>query len=427
MKGVVIFLLFFVFVSCTKKENGFTIEGYIKNTGYNLKNAVIRIDNSDKLKTTSDENGYFRLINASEGNHILNIFKDFNDSSFVIENIEINITSDTILSAIILPTPVTINLEKISSDISNLKIKITWTKSDALDFYEYKVFRHSTSGIDENTGTLIHVAINSNDTTFIDSVQYNTNHFYRVYIKNFYNQIGGSNIMSIMSGDFENNPQLSLSKLAIGNLTKNKDLVYYFLADSGEFYKIIWYDSWWNEYTANSILVSVYTENEVYSYFNQKRLIQLGGSPELIYSHKNEKVYIRIEGFESNTEGTFGIKVDWLDKKLSSEIIPPMKLNTSISAGNIKLASFLALKDSSYLISMEADKYIGALGNNVEVKISAIGEKSLKKYFTEYPGVIEFAGEPNNKIITPEMDEKIFFTIIGAFWWNPREISLEIN
>jgi len=96
-------------------------------------------------------------------------------------------------------------------------MSLNWNKTDALDFREYKLYRHTTSGLDETTGTLVHVATSILDTSFIDTdLQPFKNYFYRVYIMNDYGRLGGSNIVNdttkqiniIWNGDFESQENL---------------------------------------------------------------------------------------------------------------------------------------------------------------------------------------------------------------------------
>ena len=74
---------------------------------------------------------------------------------------------------------------------------LRWTATDAVDFREYKIYQHETSGLDETTGTLIHVSTGIDDTVFtaVSLVPFNT-YYFRVYVMNEYGKLGGSNIVS---------------------------------------------------------------------------------------------------------------------------------------------------------------------------------------------------------------------------------------
>jgi len=100
---------------------------------------------------------------------------------------------------LILPTGVSIiDLQ----EITDKSIKIIWSKTDASDFREYKIYQHNTSGLDETTGTLVHVATNRDDTTFVvNNLDPLTEYYFRVYIMNDYGKLGGSNILSAKTGN----------------------------------------------------------------------------------------------------------------------------------------------------------------------------------------------------------------------------------
>jgi len=79
------------------------------------------------------------------------------------------------------------------------------------NFYEYKIYRHYHTGLDENTGTLIHVSTSADDTIFNDigtDLEYGltpaTTYYYRVYINNNFGRLGGSNIIGVTTNKWEN-------------------------------------------------------------------------------------------------------------------------------------------------------------------------------------------------------------------------------
>ena len=46
----------------------------------------------------------------------------------------------------------------------------------------------------------------------------------------------------------------------------------------------------------------------------------MGGSPKTILVENSEKVYLKVEGYDSETNGTFGIKIDQLNKESATQI-----------------------------------------------------------------------------------------------------------
>ena len=101
---------------------------------------------------------------------------------------------------------------------SNGMVALSWLRTDAADFREYKVYRRDSPGIDEIAGELIFVSTARNDATFVDTdALAGTRYYYRVYVMNDSGRLGGSNIVSadvttdnlIPDGGFESADWLS--------------------------------------------------------------------------------------------------------------------------------------------------------------------------------------------------------------------------
>ncbi|MFH2094912.1 MAG: hypothetical protein ABIJ16_04355 [Bacteroidota bacterium] len=421
----VIFLVFLLLnVSCRKNKE-YTVEGIVNDGNVAVASANVQIDELIDTKVSTDQNGYFIIENAPRGTHNLVINKGYGDGGYVEKKKEINIEDDINLSTVYIPNPVTLSLDTIISEVEEENVQLSWTKSTAQDFYEYKLYRHTTSGLDETTGTLLHVATDADDTLFTDQIPHNASFYYRVYVNNTQLMLGGSNILNVQTGLFQNNEILALGQLMVCYLAADEHLWFYFNGTEGSIYKVAWYDSWWTEYTAGSIFVTGYRDNKTEMYFLRDRLIQMVGSPKTLIAKATEKVYLYVEGYNSQIEGSFAFKIDQVDK--ASATIVPMgdSVTTLVSAGELKLFSISMDKDSVYRITMTGDKNIGAYGDNIHVNISAFGDVSYQTYFyEEYPGVIEFSGSPNIQTITSAETETLYILVVGAYWWYPRTVKI---
>lgn len=204
-------LLIFAFTSCKKTDEGLhSVSGvlYIKNKP--VTDASVSLNDMIQYSTKTNSQGYFKIDNISTGQYQLKAGKISADSSFVIKSYDIDVNTNINLDSIILPNPVAI--ENCKLDSSTNKVTIIWLKSSAKDFREYKVYSHLTSGLDETTGTLEHVATDANDTTVILQIPSGTKLYYRVFVLNEFGRLGGSNIKSVTGvninflagGDFEN-------------------------------------------------------------------------------------------------------------------------------------------------------------------------------------------------------------------------------
>ena len=155
----------------------------------------MRVHGHSNLSTVTDPEGQFTLTDVPEGNHTLQISKNLADSTFTEFSYELLVEDDLILDALRLPQPAYL-FEGVN--ITHESTELRWTPTDAYDFREYKIYRHNTSGLDETTGQLVHVATGVLDTVFIDnSLEAFTDYYYRVYVMNEFGKLGGSNIVKV--------------------------------------------------------------------------------------------------------------------------------------------------------------------------------------------------------------------------------------
>ena len=213
MRTLFSILFITLFLSCsedvTNTKNTFELSGYVYYDQAPVHNALVRVDENSVYSSTTDENGFFKINDIPAGSHQLQIHKDLSDSSYSMKTFSIEVQDDIFLNSLILPKGVKIFPPE---NITSNSVQLKWTSTDATDFREYKLYQHETSGLDETTGTLIHVSTEISDTTFVvgDLDPFYT-YFYRVYVMNEYGKLGGSNIVSctteninlIQNGSFE--------------------------------------------------------------------------------------------------------------------------------------------------------------------------------------------------------------------------------
>ena len=192
-----------------ESQSGFTVKGDIVQNNTPLAKASVSIDDKANYSTETDTNGHFEITGVPQGTHSISYSKLSDDGSFVQRTSSIDVTQDVILNSLRLP--IAVLLSKLDS-VTSSSVYVHWNKSDATDFREYKLFRNTSPGLDENTGTLVYVGTALNDTSFVETdLDMFTNYYYRVYVMNDYGKLGGSNIVNattvneniIMNGDFE--------------------------------------------------------------------------------------------------------------------------------------------------------------------------------------------------------------------------------
>jgi len=214
MKRVLLVFLFTLIIyNCSKTSTNptdtYTVQGVVMSAGLPVENATVTVDSMYNYTTTSNIDGEFEIKDVPKGEHQLTLKKTNSDNSFMQQTIDIGVYSDVVLNNLILPKSVRIHDSVI---IENNTISICWSPSDAEDFREYRLYRHTSAGIDENTGTFIYVSIDKDDTCFTDTdLSFSNKYYYRIFIMNEYGKLGGSNVVSgttaipeiILNGSFE--------------------------------------------------------------------------------------------------------------------------------------------------------------------------------------------------------------------------------
>ena len=193
----------------------FTVSGTLYSSGRPLSGAEVSIDKALNFRVLTDPDGFFEISNVPGGLHSFHYSKTYPNGSFTEISDNLLVTSDIFLENLTLPNAVLLDTPTVTGPTS---LQLSWTRSDADDFREYKIYQHASSGLDELTGTLAHVATVIDDTTFsATELSPNTTYFYRVYTMNNFGRLGGSNITSastentnlIWNGDFENGAEMT--------------------------------------------------------------------------------------------------------------------------------------------------------------------------------------------------------------------------
>ncbi len=218
-----IFVIVLSVTSCSKDDNSIsndstdstvTISGVVKSLDNSpVEDVKVSISNFANLTEFTNSEGYFEIEGVSKGVHDLILFKDNIDNDpdiFTQKNLSVSLNSDTNMENIMLPDPVVLNT---ASEITSSSALLSWNNSTDDGFREYKLYRHNNSGLDETTGTLVHVATGVDEISFLDENLNNSEvYFYRVFVLDEFGQIGGSNIINfetlsvqiIKNGSFEN-------------------------------------------------------------------------------------------------------------------------------------------------------------------------------------------------------------------------------
>ncbi len=191
-------------VSCNDEKSSqpdllYTISGRLSIDNGNSSGTEVMVDDFINWKTVTDSTGYFEIKGVSGGAHTLKALKQNDDGSFSKIEKKLNVVSNLNLEVLKLPKPL---LLFSPTDIYAGSMKLKWAKSDADDFYEYKLYKHTNAGLDETTGELVFVSVAKSDTTFVVSgLNPRKEYYFRVFQMNEYGRIGGSNIVHSTTTD----------------------------------------------------------------------------------------------------------------------------------------------------------------------------------------------------------------------------------
>jgi len=237
---------------------------------------------------------------------------------------------------------------------------------------------------------------------------------------NAYGQLGGSNIVMVHTGEYQNSSDLTLSVPLEGYLNAGDTLWYNFPVLSGEYYKVSWQES--------STAISGYRENKYDHYFTKTTVIPMDGSPKTLVALDDELAYLQVIGQDESISSEFHLLVEPLDR-LNANAIPFDQVQTlRINPGESKIYYFDSIQDSSY----EINAYTSSMGSwdddEISIKLSAYSQNQLTPYFYEQFAGLSFV-EVGPKILnlTAISTEKTYVVITGAYWVSPTDVFLTIS
>lgn len=431
MKKLLVFISAIGLICCDNEKEittgTLTVSGLLTNGTAPVANATVDIDDLVQYKVRSDVNGFFEIKNVSSGKHTLNyeVSSDTGAFSKVSDTLEVN--EDVFLESLTLPDPVILNEAEIQRSLESNEVSLSWNKYQLPDFREYKLYQHSSSGLDETTGELLHVATIANDTLFSTMAPHSSETFFRVFVRDNFGLYGGSNIIDVSIGPYESEPELAIGVQSDFFLSENEEQELYFDTLGAGIYSIAWFDSWFDDYDAGSIVVSAYNEDKSTYYFQNERLIQMNGSPFSIYVGGEERVYMNIEHFDDRFPGSYGVKITSLGEETSLPLTIGEASNISIDLGEVKMAHFEALANKEYEIIVGSTVNGGAMDDGTQTHISIYEESSDS--FSIYKEAIPFpcCGGTKTFNINPGTQRKVYLVIDGAYWFKQNTVDILIN
>jgi|GEM_PF-1571337 len=186
----------------------YSVSGTVSYNSIPVSDAAVKLYRGNQLvaEAMTDFQGEFNIEEAESDSYSLFIEKQISDSSYLAQSVSINLNEDLILDNLELPRP----LELLGIEEIEKSIKLTWSVYDPGSFYEYRIYRHTSTALDDMTGTLVHIATRHTDTTFVDNgvgmdggLARDFTYFYRIYVVNNYGRRSGSNIEFLRTSRWE--------------------------------------------------------------------------------------------------------------------------------------------------------------------------------------------------------------------------------
>jgi hypothetical protein len=211
MKIILLTAIILILGSCSKDPvPTHNLSGYVYHQGRPSGDIPVALREGRVVvrSAQTDADGYFSFADVPESRYTVTAQQTYDNGSFVENSADLVLTGDVQIDTLRLPEPVVLYPVV---DFTNKSATLAWSVYPSGNFYEYKIYRHTTSGLDETTGKLVHIATSAADTVFTDTgaemmggLAPNTTYYYRVYVNNEYGRLSGSNIRSVTTSNWEN-------------------------------------------------------------------------------------------------------------------------------------------------------------------------------------------------------------------------------
>ncbi|HPN42621.1 MAG TPA: hypothetical protein PLP19_03950 [bacterium] len=174
-------------------NGAFDLSGVLFYNHNPLPGAQVSIAENDKFTATSTDSGTFVMRDLPQGKYTLQIDKTFNDNAFLQVTRTVTIKGDLALDTLYLP--LIPRLFQIAENRQN-SVSLRWNVTDTPDFKSYRLYRHNSNTISDESGDLVYTGNAITDTTFQDTtLQSSASYYYRLYTFTTPGKIGGSNVL----------------------------------------------------------------------------------------------------------------------------------------------------------------------------------------------------------------------------------------
>lgn len=141
----------------------------------------------------------------------------------------------------------------------------------------------------------------------------------------------------------------------------------------------------------------------------------------------SEDIYLKIRGGASTIEGTFGVKVEKLQKATAQEIpVGGEEVTVSVNAGDMKLLYFNGQQNQANDLSSLATIKSVCCGDGILMHISAYREDGSTSYFYQRDIALKNFNQPGIDQLTAWATEKVYVIVDGSYWFLPNAVVLSV-
>jgi hypothetical protein len=399
-------------------EPGYQVSGQVLSDRGPVQGARVALSSNPDRNTLSDEAGRFVLQGVPAGEYTLNTTYVEEDQT-VSQQVEIVVAGNTSVEPLKLPLPVELTTTQGPRVPGKSTAVLSWSRAFKEGFREYKVYRHTTSGLDETTGTLVHVATDVDATRFESEEEPLKTYYYRVFVMNDYGKLGGSNIASLSLGAYVPPPALTLGQPVQAVLYVGAPPhLFHFESSAQALYTVR---------HAGNLDLTVFDATQSIIYAQDPRAIHMTGHPLLFPARATEQVYLRVSIMEALNlkSADYSLEVRELRPTEQILLMPGTPQSLRLETGAAQVLSFDAAAGTRYRLVAESTAAGAPASNQALTFVSVFGANVSAPYVWDQQ--VGLRGSPTSYEFTATRTERLTVTLLAAYWFEPTQVTLSLS
>ena len=396
----------------------YSVSGQLFSARGPVPGARVALSSDPKRSTLSDETGHFQLNEVPLGLHTLTATYEENGEA-ISEQVAVDVRGDTAIESLQLPVPVklTASLGELSPGTS--RVVLNWTKAFKQGFREYKIYRHTTSGLDETTGTLVHVTTDLDETSFVSAEAPLKTFYYRVFVLNDFGKIGGSNVASQFTDAYRPDPSLTLGqKVEAVVYSGQPPHLFHFDAEAQHLYLVEHF---------GDINLTVFDATQSTVYAQVPRTIMMSGHPLLLPSRGAERVNLRVSILDSSfiQKADYSVKVSPLIPEAPVVLEPGTPHTLQMAVGATRVRYIDAVAGTRYRLTTVSTAGGAPSSPETLTFVSVFGADVGAPYVWDKD--VGLRTSPQTFEFTATRTERLTLAVVAAYWWDPTQVTLSLS